>query len=68
MTAVDSEQDKPEGTEQHEPGTDPARGGPREDSGAGGDEQVDETRPPATGQPGGEQSPARPGVTSPKRS
>ena len=61
---MDHEQDKPEGTEQHEPGEDPARQGP------GGEEQADEeaqTRPPATGEPRGEKSPARPGVTSPKR-
>ena len=59
------EQDKPEGTEQHEPGEDPARQGAGEET--SDEERVSETEPPATGQPGGEESPARPGVTSPKR-
>jgi len=66
MNPMDGEQDKPEGTEQHEPGTDPARTGPGDEA-DDPNEQVDETQPPATGDPGGEQSPARPGVTSPKR-
>ena len=61
---MNGEQDKPEGTEQHEPGANPARGG------AEGEEQTDEsadTRPPATGEPRGDESPGQPGVTSPKR-
>ena len=64
MRAVDQEQDKPEGTEQHEPGSEPARQGPENE------QQADEsakTQPPATGEPRGEQSPGRPNVTSPKR-
>ena len=61
---TDGEQDKPEGTEQHEPGTDPARQGPGADS---HEEEGQDTRPPATGEPRGEESPSRPGVTSPKR-
>jgi hypothetical protein len=56
--------DKPEGTEQHPPGRNPARQGPdkghREDAGP-------ETRPPGTGEPRPEASPGEPGVTSPKQ-
>ena len=61
---MNREQDKPEGTEQHEPGANPARGGSE------GEEATDEsagTRPPATGEPRGEQGPNRPNVTNPKR-
>ena len=59
-----TEQDKPEGTEQHPPGSDPAREGPGEGA---ADEPGKETRPPATGEPRGDESPGQPGVTSPKR-
>ena len=58
------EQDKPEGTEQHEAGTDPERQGPGEE-GAG--DEAQETQPPATGEPRDDEAPARPGIISPKR-
>ena len=61
---MDSEQDKPEGTEQHPPGEDPARQGPGE---GGAEDESAPTRPPQTGDPHPAESPARPGVTSPKR-
>jgi hypothetical protein len=56
--------DKPEGTEQHPPGRDPARQGPDDGRRKAAEPQ---TRPPATGEPRPEASPGEPGVTSPKR-
>ena len=61
---MDQEQDKPEGTEQHEPGSDPERHGPGEES---AEDQATETDPPATGEPRPDEAPGRPGITNPKR-
>jgi hypothetical protein len=62
---MEREPDKPPGTEQHPPDTDPARRGPEKEEPAGPPTEDEDERPQR--EPPPEASPGEEGVTSPRR-